>query len=160
MNFRGIVSVSVLLTVIFLFVGLSEGTKNTEASGTLVNSATPMATASPKPDPCSPSSPNELFAYLDRTINNKPEPKPNCKDKWIIQNDPDFSHWDSGGSYNLPVVSATVGLYRGPTTIMATKKPPSYKINYVDWWIWFLASQTGQDPRSYDHTGPFAAAMP
>lgn len=96
----------------------------------------------------SPSSPNEIDQYLVWLVDDVPPP---CPDKWIERNDPSFSAWENGGSYNLPVVAAAVGLYRFRNGIMAVKNPTagSYKITYVNWWIWYLASQTGRDPKAY-----------
>jgi hypothetical protein len=93
--------------------------------------------------PVTPSSPGELEGELQRAILNQPV----CIQKWTKYSDPAFASWSNGGSLNLPVVTAAIGLYRNPTAnVVRGMAIPvtSYKITYVNWWIWFLAKQIGQ----------------
>ena len=60
--------------------------------------------------------------------------------------EPDFGSWSGGGSNNLPVVAAAIGLFREP--YLGMRIPPSpyntrTSINYVEWWVKYLGSQLG-----------------
>src|SRR3954469_5451481 len=86
--------------------------------------------------PTVPSSPGELEGELQRAISNQPT----CIPKWTKYSDPAFASWDNGSSLNLPVVTAAIGLYRTPTANVPKGMAipvTSYKITYVNWWIWF-----------------------
>jgi Concanavalin A-like lectin/glucanases superfamily/F5/8 type C domain len=101
---------------------------------------------------CPPTSPGELEDELFRAFTS---PSFKCVNNWYIHNDPTFKNWSSGGSLNLPVVTAAIGLYRFPNNnLIWNKKPPGarninptgYQITYINWWTWFLASQVGRNP--------------
>ena len=59
---------------------------------------------------------------------------------WKGELDPFFNVWVSGGSENLTVIAAVVGLFREqPSAVM-----PNSNVTYVNWLTQFLGSQTGQ----------------
>src|ERR1044072_9227863 len=104
---------------------------------------------------CPPSSPAESNDDILLAINGSPSPK--CI-QWYKNNDPTLKNWAVGGSHNLPLIGALIGLYRFPSSNMIWSPKPAgsrninptkYQITYVNWWIWFLASQPGQDPMQY-----------
>lgn len=93
---------------------------------------------------CPINTPSDLEVELKAAIDNLDTPTVTvCGTQWTGFLDPTFRSWGVGGSLNLPVVSAAVGLYRTPYAIMLNN-PTNYQITYVDWWITFLSSQTGQ----------------
>jgi hypothetical protein len=103
---------------------------------------------------CNPRSPGELEGELTNAILGQP---PTCKSKWFQYNDPAFSSWSNGASLNLPVVTAAAGLYRTPTLYMKRGiqiPATNYQITYVQWWIWFLASQLQVAPQTFEVPGP------
>jgi hypothetical protein len=64
--------------------------------------------------------------------------------KWRNCLDPDFKTWRNGGSFNLPVIAAAVGLYREPNRRMPWPSDGTASPNtYVQWWVKFLGPQTG-----------------
>jgi hypothetical protein len=103
---------------------------------------------------CPPHTPGDLQLELIRAIDNLTSPVAvKCKasparpgypnngwDAWI---DPTFNSWGVGGSLNLPVVTAAVGLYRTPYDVMR-KSPADYQMTWVNWWVVYLSAQTGE----------------
>jgi hypothetical protein len=119
---------------------------------------------------CPPSSPADIEIELQGAIDNLTTPTPiqcvanpngppprgaqkypnNGWDSWI---DPTFNSWGTGGSLNLPVITAAVGLYRLPKDAVMRKSPPDYQISWVNWWVVFLSAQTGDAvPATYRYT--------
>lgn len=88
---------------------------------------------------CAGHQPSDLEEELSYAITNLDTPTPAKWTNWQICLDPTFNAWSVGASQNLPVVSAAVGLYRTPNA-----KMPGSQVTYVNWWITYLASQTGQ----------------
>jgi hypothetical protein len=96
----------------------------------------------------------DLLLYPNRPIR--------CPNKWYTNIDPSFRSFP-GGSQNLPVVAAALGLYKnGPNGADAyldwhsggaVGNPTGYRIKYGDWWIWYLASQVGEDPKAPMYLG-------
>lgn len=64
---------------------------------------------------------------------------------WNGHSDPTFGSWGGfggkGGSLNLPVLVAAIGLYRYPNQTMRYS-PTNYPMTYHDWMVVFLAAQT------------------
>jgi len=105
---------------------------------------------------CPPHTPGDIQVELIRAIDNLNPATPigfKCKaspnrpgypnngwDAWI---DPTFNSWGVGGSLNLPVVTAAVGLYRFPYEVMR-KSPADYQMTWVNWWVVFLSAQTAE----------------
>jgi hypothetical protein len=119
--------------------------------------------ATPLEGKCPPKVPGDIQVELVRAIDNLTSPNDfKCKasqgkpdDGWDRFIDPTFKAWKGpGGSHNLPVVTAAVGLYRFPNAVMR-KSPADYQITWVQWWVVFLASQTGESvPAGYPAPPP------
>lgn len=116
-----------------------------------------QSSAPPKPvNPvCDMHQPGDIEAELLLALDNKPSA---CQaHKWHVNNDPSFRSWGTGGSMNLPVLTAAVGLFRsGPnvnldytTSLTAVPGQNGYQITYVNWWIYYLSSQVGENPATY-----------
>lgn len=121
-------------------------------------SGSSIANASGK---CPPYTPQDLELELNRAIDNLTTPTSiQCvadprrgpfrgpqkypENGWDTHIDPTFNSWHgNGGSHNLAVVTAAVGLYRFPYEVMR-KSPADYQITYVNWWVVYLASQVGE----------------
>ena len=105
---------------------------------------------------CAMQQPNDAENLLIDLLYNRPA---RCTDKWYKYIDPSFRSFP-GGSQNLPVVAAALGLYKSGADAYldwhsggAVGNPTGYRIKYVDWWIWYLASQVGEDPKAPMYLG-------
>lgn len=108
---------------------------------------------------CAMDQPGDAQALLTDLLNNN---QSQCVNSWYARIDPAFHSWP-GGSMNLPVVAAALGLYKSGananldwhatnTHVSPWKpvpNPTGYRITYANWWIWYLASQVGEDPKIY-----------
>jgi hypothetical protein len=103
---------------------------------------------------CSPDQPAVLLRELRHAFDSKDFL---CQRKWDQRNDPVFSNWQAGGgSLNLPAITAAIGLYHFPDAIMtwnvtrrSDPNPTRYQMSYRNWWVWYLASQMGENPLNY-----------
>ena len=127
----------------------------------------PAATPTPPIPDCHMNNPGDAEGLLRLWLNGSP---PLCTYDWSIQIDPAFHSWPAG-SMNKPVVTAAFGLFKSgpdanldwlatnPNSIYGKNKwkpvanPTGYKISYVNWWIWYLASQVGEDPKDPMYLG-------
>jgi hypothetical protein len=109
---------------------------------------------------CHMDQPGDAEGLLTDWLNGKP---PNCIDTWTLQIDPAFHSWPMG-SQNKPVVTAALGLYKsGPDANLDWRpkhkgyqpvpNPTGYQITYMNWWIWYLASQVGENPKDPTYLG-------
>jgi hypothetical protein len=136
MKNRSHVSRYLFINVVVLLLLLSAGAGNGYATG------------------CSPDQPGVILRELRHAFDSSTFL---CPRKWDARNDPVFGNWQAGGgSLNLPVITAAVGLYHSPDASMSwypsrrnNPNPTGYKMSYRNWWVWFLASQLGENPRSY-----------
>ncbi|HSS19547.1 MAG TPA: discoidin domain-containing protein [Pyrinomonadaceae bacterium] len=95
---------------------------------------------------CGGYRPDPLIKELNGALNQMGQGSPSRAA--IRCNDSGFTDWRTLGSQNLPVLSTTIGLYRSPNAFITDvpKKGPDQisTITYLDWWIVYLALQTGQ----------------
>ena len=113
---------------------------------------------------CGGRRPEQIIPQIQTAIDHPGQPGGSA---FLLEcNDSGFTDWKTLGSQNLPVLSAAVGLYRTPTAfvidIPRRGNQVTSDIRYVDWWIVFLATQTGQrvDPSYGVHAAPDDAASP
>lgn len=117
-------------------------------------------TPTPTPKKCELKTPDQIAHELNVAIEhlNKPGPPPfKCPKEWNRNNSPAFGAWrGGGGSHNLAPATAAVGLYSFPNEFVKNIKQlnkdansDNLQITYIDWWLWFLASQVGLDPKAY-----------
>lgn len=106
---------------------------------------------------CDMRQPGDLEEQLTNVLTNKPVTCAN----WYANSDPSFYSWGAGGSMNLPVLTSALGLYLkgGKAYVVGggVQNPTGYRIKYADWWIWYLASQVGEDPTVYLPPSGFSA---
>lgn len=91
-----------------------------------------------------PRTPSQLLKELKAAVENA-DP---LNTGWRNCLSPDFKQWNDGpgGSQNLYVVAAAVGLYRHPNDFMLYPNGTISNITYLNWWMQFLATQTGAQP--------------
>ncbi|HEY9285000.1 MAG TPA: hypothetical protein VIP46_16215 [Pyrinomonadaceae bacterium] len=112
---------------------------------------------------CEGRSPGELTVLLIPTVQTRTAP---AETWWQDCLDPAFVQWPAGGSQNLPVVAAAVGMfisgrhdddmpvragYSGPTDI---------KVSYIDWWTDFLEAQVGVNMTAIERPGKPSRTLP
>lgn len=96
---------------------------------------------------CVGRNPGELMAILTTTIQTGAAPTD--QNWWRDCLDDDFSNWTVGGSQNLPVIAAAIGMYDRVNTTNPSYDDtmPNSTKTYVQWWAQFLEAQTGYNPQ-------------
>jgi hypothetical protein len=97
---------------------------------------------------CGGRTPGDLEIELKAAVQNPNSNNGTVMTWWRTCLEPDFLPWSDvvgvgGGSNNLPVVSAAIGLYREPNAKMRNADGTTSTTTYVTWWGTFLGAQLG-----------------
>lgn len=111
---------------------------------------------------CEQKTPADLTKLLIPTIQNKTAPGVNW---WKDCLDPNFNHWPAGGSQNLPVVSAAIGMfipgvYDDDMPVRIDYSPSTIRVTYIDWWTDFLEAQVGVNMDALNRPGKPTRTLP
>jgi len=112
---------------------------------------------------CEGKSPGRLYELLIPTVQNKTAP---AETWWEDCLDPAFISWSGGGSQNLPVVAAVIGMYivgryDDDMPVRADYSGPlNIKVSYIDWWTDFLEAQVGVNMDAINHPDKPTRTLP
>ena len=111
---------------------------------------------------CEQKTPADLTKLLIPTIQNNTAPGVTW---WKDCLDPNFNHWPNGGSQNLPVVSAAIGMfipgvYDDDMPVRIDYSPSTIRVTYIDWWTDFLEAQVGANMDAINRPGKPTRTLP